>query len=138
MSKTGHAFQVATTFVTIECCNCHVLFAIANETDDRLRESHEWFYCPFGHRQHFSSDSEKEKLMAEVASLGQQLKTSRKQMEWKDQAVRNAKNATRAQKAAKTRLKNRIGNGVCPCCNRSFTNVARHMKSQHPDFTKSK
>lgn len=25
--------------------------------------------------------------------------------------------------------------GVCPCCNRSFTNVRRHMTSQHPDYT---
>lgn len=28
----------------------------------------------------------------------------------------------------------RIRNGVCPCCNRSFKDVHRHMKSQHPEF----
>lgn len=28
----------------------------------------------------------------------------------------------------------RIAAGVCPCCRRSFTDLARHMSSQHPDY----
>src|SRR5690606_15231496 len=32
----------------------------------------------------------------------------------------------------------RFANGVCPCCNRSFTNVARHMRTQHPDYDHSR
>ena len=40
----------------------------------------------------------------------------------------------KCDKAAKTRLKNRVGKGVCPCCNRSFANLKRHMASQHPEF----
>jgi Fe-S oxidoreductase len=54
----------------------------------------------------------------------------------RDQAQADA----RAQKAAKTRIKNdrdriktRVANGVCPHCNRTFQNLARHMASQHPD-----
>lgn len=31
-------------------------------------------------------------------------------------------------------MKNRVANGVCPCCNRHFENLERHMKGQHPDF----
>lgn len=27
----------------------------------------------------------------------------------------------------------RIHNGVCPCCNRSFVNLQRHMKTKHPE-----
>jgi hypothetical protein len=30
----------------------------------------------------------------------------------------------------------RIGNGVCPCCNRSFTNLRRHMTTKHPEYPK--
>lgn len=33
-----------------------------------------------------------------------------------------------------TKLKNRVGHGVCPCCNRSFGNLARHIESEHPTF----
>ena len=25
-------------------------------------------------------------------------------------------------------------NGVCPCCTRTFPNLAAHMKTKHPDF----
>jgi len=30
------------------------------------------------------------------------------------------------------RVKRRINGGVCTCCNRTFTNLARHMKTKHP------
>lgn len=28
----------------------------------------------------------------------------------------------------------RASAGACPCCQRSFSNMARHMKTKHPDF----
>lgn len=37
-------------------------------------------------------------------------------------------------KGVVTRTRNRIANGVCPCCDRSFTNLQRHMASKHPDY----
>jgi Asp-tRNA(Asn)/Glu-tRNA(Gln) amidotransferase A subunit family amidase len=52
-----------------------------------------------------------------------------------------AKAEARGQKAAKTRIKNdrdrirdRVGAGVCPCCNRTFKQLARHMQAKHPDY----
>ncbi len=33
-----------------------------------------------------------------------------------------------------TKVKKRAANGVCPCCNRTFSDLARHMKAKHPDF----
>tara|TARA_Y100000310_G_scaffold338946_1_gene430083 strand:- start:1163 stop:1354 length:192 start_codon:yes stop_codon:yes gene_type:complete len=33
-----------------------------------------------------------------------------------------------------TKLKNRAKAGVCPCCNRTFQNLSRHMETKHPDF----
>ena len=44
---------------------------------------------------------------------------------------------TRRRAAAKgqlTKVKKRVGNGVCPCCTRSFTDLARHMESKHPAY----
>lgn len=37
-------------------------------------------------------------------------------------------------KGVATRLKNRAAHGVCPCCNRTFQQLARHMSAKHPDF----
>ncbi|WP_159103999.1 hypothetical protein [Rhodopseudomonas sp. B29] len=34
-----------------------------------------------------------------------------------------------------TKIKNRVGHGVCPCCNRTFANLARHMAGEHPGYT---
>jgi hypothetical protein len=31
-------------------------------------------------------------------------------------------------------MRKRIQSGVCPCCNRTFENLGRHMKSKHPAF----
>lgn len=51
---------------------------------------------------------------------------------WQDEAEA-VKRSAAAYKGAATRLKNRAKAGVCPCCNRTFQNLARHMASQHPD-----
>jgi hypothetical protein len=34
------------------------------------------------------------------------------------------------------RIKKRAAAGTCPCCQRSFSNMATHMKRQHPDYVK--
>lgn len=52
---------------------------------------------------------------------------------------RRANSAERSRNALKgvvTRTKNRISKGVCPCCNRQFKDLERHMTGQHPDYTK--
>ena len=35
-----------------------------------------------------------------------------------------------------TRQKKRAAAGVCPCCNRTFKQLARHMERKHPNYTK--
>lgn len=42
----------------------------------------------------------------------------------------------KAEKALKEtkRLKKRAAVGVCPCCSRTVGQLARHMKTKHPEF----
>jgi len=42
-----------------------------------------------------------------------------------------------AQKGVTTRIKNRVANGVCPCCKRSFTDLRRHMETKHPKYAET-
>jgi hypothetical protein len=42
--------------------------------------------------------------------------------------------ATKGHVTRKKRQLERVASGVCPCCNRSFVNLRRHMKTQHPEF----
>ena len=34
-------------------------------------------------------------------------------------------------------MRDRVKNGVCPCCNRSFTSLWQHIKNEHPEFGES-
>jgi DNA repair exonuclease SbcCD ATPase subunit len=84
------------------------------------------FYCCNGHSLVFR-DSEAVKLRRELEQ-----ERSRR-----EQAEREAKSARHSAATARGKLnaaKTRIGNGVCPCCNRTFQNLMRHMQTKHPDF----
>lgn len=127
------AFVLATNFEPETCCNCSMQFAMTADFQQARRRDGKSFYCPQGHPQHYTEPTE--------AKLRKQLAEAERQREWhKTQAAneRAARERTehqvRAQKAAKTRLKNRIKHGVCPCCTRTFQNLADHMKTQHPEF----
>lgn len=114
-----------------ECCECGVAFAFPSTLYEKLakRKPGTAFYCPNGHAQHYLGESWETKLRRE--------KQRREQMAAQVQDAENRADRERrsaaAYKGAATRLKNRARAGVCPCCNRTFKDLARHMKSQHPD-----
>lgn len=43
-----------------ECCICGTAFGISNTMQKQLRKSHEAFYCPSGHEQHYLAKSDAE------------------------------------------------------------------------------
>jgi len=66
----GKYFVANQTMVTIECCNCHILFAVPEEFNDqqlKLREEG-IFYCPKGHYQHYVGLSKEEKLKHQLSN----------------------------------------------------------------------
>lgn len=130
----GQVIQITHKFETIYCYKCGIPFAVPSNIRRRWVDSGDSFYCPSGHSQCYTEST--------VQRLKKQLQQEKKFKEWAKQDAINARdearfqaNRARAQKAAKTRIKNRIAAGVCPCCNRTFKNLARHMTSQHPDFS---
>ncbi len=72
-------------------------------------------------------ESTEEKLRRERDRLQQQM--ARVEQE----ATEARKRAEKAEKATK-RLQKRTAAGTCPCCQRTFANMAEHMKHQHPEF----
>jgi hypothetical protein len=84
------------------------------------------WYCINGHATVFRE--------SETDLLRKQLERATKEKEWAEQA---AKTARHAESTAKGKLKaqtERVKNGVCPCCNRTFQNLGRHMATKHPEF----
>jgi hypothetical protein len=123
-------FTTATTIVVETCYTCGVVFGLGAEfRQARINDKKEW-YCPNGHGQHYIGKSEAERLRQQLDWANSRAAS------WKDQAE-TAEARRRGEKAAKTRLKNRIAKGVCPCCNRSFVDLGRHMAGQHPHFVEA-
>lgn len=122
-----------TTLQRVECGSCYIPFAIPENLYDARLADGKSFYCPNGHAIGWT-DNENKRLRREKERLERLVaakETSRRA------ALDQAAAAERRRAAAKgqlTKVKNRIGNGVCPCCKRHFANVERHMTTQHPDF----
>jgi hypothetical protein len=85
-------------------------------------------FCPNGHQWGWRRDgSDFEKMRRERDSLKQQLGRLA------DEAAETRRELERAEQTAK-RLRKRAAAGTCPCCKRSFSHMAEHIKRRHPSF----
>ncbi|GAF84707.1 unnamed protein product [marine sediment metagenome] len=117
------------TIVIETCCNCGIRFGLPKEFQDRLRDKGEDFYCPNGHVLHYS-DTIQNKL-AEAKRRAEYLEAG---LEAQCDETAKEKRRRVALRGVITRTKNRISNGVCPCCKRQFKNLHNHMKTKHPNY----
>ena len=94
------------------------------------KENGSSLFCPAtGHTFAWDSDNKK---------LRQQLDRERTRLGALQDQLRAAQSQTSDLKSQLTRERKRAAAGVCPCCNRSFVQLARHMKTKHPDFSAEK
>jgi hypothetical protein len=122
-----------TEFVEKKCPICGVSYCLdsvfdkhrsnGGKTDDGSALG--WF-CPNGHSLVYR-ESEADKLRRERDRLQQRIAQ-------KDDELKDLENRRRAALGQVTKLRNRVGAGVCPCCTRSFTNLRRHMETKHSDW----
>lgn len=122
-------------FTLRECITCGVLHAMPACLVERDRAEGGYRYCPNGHQQGWSKEaSEQEKTRRERDRLKQQ--TARLEQEAADAWAQAEASRQRAEKAerATQRLKKRASAGTCPCCSRTFANMAEHMKQKHPEL----
>ena len=123
-------FEVTTTFEDFgPCCECGIIWAAPAHFIKERRNDHKWFYCPNGHRQHYPQESEEERLRRERDRL-------RQEQAYLEGRVAEEERRAATYKGHATRLRRRAKAGVCPCCNRNFQNLARHMDSKHPRLWK--
>ena len=108
------------------CADCGTHFAITKRFAEARRKDGARFYCPNGHRLHWG-DTEVDKLQRRLAASEGNRKSA-------EQRAEREKRRHAATKGQLTKTKKRIAGGVCPCCNRSFVELSRHMKSKHPEY----
>jgi hypothetical protein len=117
-------------------CWCGVAHAVPSELYAFVQRQHQngkaqtSIYCPLGHQWTFAGESEAEKLRGQLQRNEQRLQATR-------DLLAHEERSHAATRGHLTRTKRRVGAGVCPCCNRSFTQLGRHMKSKHPDYTEA-
>lgn len=123
-----------TGYLVVTTCWCGIQFAIPSAMDHwhRQREQNNIF-CPLGHSC-VVRETESQRLRRQ---LGEEQGRATRLTHLLDQE-RAEHESTKASRAAfkgqLTKTKRRVAHGICPCCNRSFANVERHMRSQHPDY----
>lgn len=122
------------TLKLIECANCGMPFGITESFQHRRMDDHQGFMCPNGHSNVYNGKTEAEKLKEQLDRSTDREKSLSSVIERQRETLKDKDYVIRATRAAKTRLKNRIAAGVCPCCNRTFENLAKHMAGKHPDF----
>ena len=122
----GYAITQAITLETIDCCTCGIVFAMPDTMVRRMQATGGLFYCSNGHAQSYTT-SEGQRLREK---LDEQTRASTHMAERAKQAEAAEQKAVREIK----RLNKRSAAGVCPCCNRTFQQLARHMKAKHAEF----
>lgn len=135
-----HRISVEVTLTEMNCGECGGTYAI-NERYRKQKYAHgnSGWHCPYCQTTWgYFGDSENDRLQKEKDKLERRLTLEQNRRESAERETKKANNKLRAEKAAKTKLKNRIKHGVCPCCTRTFKNLARHMKGQHPEYVEKK
>ena len=118
------------------CSECGIIYFFPERWCDKAADNHKGWKCPNGHGQVFR-ESEKDELRRERDRLKQRLAQ-------KDDDIRHALDDAQHErrraatfKGHLTKAKKRIGKGTCPCCNRHFENLERHMASKHPQYAEA-
>jgi len=120
-------YTISLGMCTIRCANCGIMFGVPREYDDARRRDGRGFMCPNEHSNVYRE--------TEAKRIKKQLEeTQRRLMKQQERAVHAEGRAEQLDRQYH-RVRTRIMAGVCPCCNRTFPNVAAHMKSKHPEFS---
>lgn len=136
MSTITHS----TTLESVECCHCGMAVGLSKtwlENAHNIGKFLQQFWCPYcGNRQGWG-ESRHEKELAEAKRQAEfQQRMAKYSDDRATKALAEADHFRRSRDGMKGVLvkeRRRVGNGVCPCCNRTFSNLQRHMKSEHPD-----
>lgn len=115
--------------VVTQCGTCAVWHTIPEVVYETQRREGGFHSCPNGHMRGWDKGTdaierenirrERDRLKQDAARLADEIAAERKRAEDAEKRV--------------LQIKRRAAAGVCPCCNRTFLNIQRHMKSKHPN-----
>lgn len=123
------------TLTVINCGKCAATYAINERFREKCLQDGTGWHCPYCEvAWGYFGNSEAKRLKEQAEAAERRLAYERSRHDQTRAELRETEARRRGEKAAKTRIKNRVAKGVCPCCARYFVNLHRHMAGQHPDF----
>jgi len=122
------------TLTHMGCSECHATYGLDERARARFQSVGTRWHCPYcdAGQSYRDNDLAREKKARERAEWD-----AKRQRERADNYARRAVAAEHSQRTTKghlTRIKRRVAAGICPCCNRTFRDLGRHMKGQHPGY----
>lgn len=119
-----------------ECWRCKEPMWMTQATYQTYKRNLQTFYCTHGHGQRFvEGKSEEQKLRDQLDEERRQRQRAEQRVAQAQDEAQHERNRANGYKGHATRITKRAKAGVCPCCNRSFENLRRHMDTKHPTFT---
>jgi hypothetical protein len=116
-----------------QCGNCGIIFGMEKTYKQNLVSNDGSYFCPNGCNRQFCAETGNAKLKKELEAKQSELSAARCE-------VLQERQKREAIEKEQLRQKQRAAAGVCSCCNRTFSNLARHMASKHGagQYVKSK
>lgn len=121
------------SLVKMQCPSCSVVYAVPADFRSRRQNDGKSFFCPNGHSLSYGDTLEK-RLQRQLDNMQDQRDAANERARRERERGDRLKASRAAYKAQTTKLKKRAAAGVCPCCNRQFQDLHRHMKNKHPEF----
>lgn len=123
---------ITETFYVVSCYTCGIRFGIGRELYKRVvTDAMDSIFCPACGKSTCWRESEDQKRIKE---LQRKLEWEANNSSHQKSKREEAEASLAATKGVVTRMKTRISGGVCPCCNRTFVALGRHIKMKHPNF----
>lgn len=123
--------MVSVDLTAISCGECGGVYAIGERyRKQKYNEGSSW-HCPYCQVSWGYSETEEERLRKKVAASEAALASERARHDQTQAALATERRNLSKAKREAARIKTRIHGGVCPDCNRTFTNLGRHMKTKH-------
>jgi len=125
------------TLTKMDCPACGGVFAISQWFIDearRIGNMEKLFACPYCHQKRGWGESEEDRLKKKIESLNNRVTDTEQRAIYHAKEAEHFRKSRDGMKGAMVRTHNRIKNGVCPCCQRTFQNLLKHMATKHPKF----
>lgn len=117
------ALQKTMEMRELVCGECGINFMAPEFFMAEKQANGSGWHCPNGHTRAY--------IESDVAKLRKQLEAEKQKSAMEASTRRMVEETLEKERREAKRLKKRTDAGVCTCCNRTFQNLARHMKTKH-------